>query len=137
MRAACLAFAGMLAAVPAGAEPATWIAVSKTAMAITGDIVPDDYSVKFANGKILDLEPYEADRVGDWSGSGSPAKGFVYKIDPPSDPKLLNGNRLCGEAVTFVVTFMPHDGELALNVYAAKQPPTSLDGVCAYSYEAD
>jgi hypothetical protein len=71
-----------------------WIATSKTAMAITGDIVLDDYSLTFANGKSLDLEPYEADRVGNWSGSGGDVAGYVYKIDPPANPKLLNGNKL-------------------------------------------
>ena len=39
-------------------------------MVITGDIVVDDYTLTFANGKSLAIEPYEAGRVGDWSGSG-------------------------------------------------------------------
>lgn len=33
-------------------------------MVITGDIVVDDYTLTFANGKSLAIEPYEAGRVG-------------------------------------------------------------------------
>jgi hypothetical protein len=84
----------------AQADPVTWIATSKTAMSITGDIVLDDYSLTFKTGKTLDLEPYERDRMGDWAGSGKKVAGYVYKIDPPSNPKLLRGNSLCGAPVT-------------------------------------
>ena len=64
-------------------------------MSITGDIVLDDYSLTFANGQSLDLEPYEADSEGDWAGSGQEVQGFIYKIDPPTDPKLLHGKTAC------------------------------------------
>jgi hypothetical protein len=42
---------------PLRADPVSWAATSKTAMAITGDIVVDDYSLTFANGKSLAIDP--------------------------------------------------------------------------------
>ena len=126
----------LMLATTAYAEPVSWIAVSKTAMAITGDIVLDEYSLTFANGESLDLEPYEADRVGDWAGSGEEVAGYVYKIDPSADPELLNGNRLCGTPVTYVVVWSPGEGELTLNAYSGKAAPTGTERLCAsYSYE--
>jgi hypothetical protein len=105
-------------------------------MAITGDIVLDDYSLTFANGKSLDLEPYEADRVGNWSGSGENVPGYVFKIDPPANPKLLNGNKLCAMPVTYVVTWSPGEGELGINIYSGAEAPTGTDGLCAsYFYQ--
>jgi hypothetical protein len=137
MRISLLVLASFLIVTPAGADPVSWIAVSNTAMAITGDIVLDDYSIKFANGRSLDIEPYDTEVVADWTGFGG-TPGNIFKVNPPTDPKLLNGNTLCGDKVTYVVTTLPHDGELTLNVYSSKQPPKSVDGVCAsYSYEAD
>jgi hypothetical protein len=138
MRASLLALAGFLAISPAAADPATWIAVSNTAMAITGDIVLDDYGIRFANGTNLELEPFDTEVVANWTGFSGPTPGNIYEVHSPSDPKLLNGNTLCGEKVTYIVTTLSHDGELTLNIYSSKQPPKSMDGVCAsYSYEAD
>jgi hypothetical protein len=126
----------LLATSLAAADPVTWMATSKTAMSITGDIVLDDYSLTFANGQSLDLEPYEADSEGDWAGSGQEVQGFIYKIDPPTDPKLLHGNSLCDQLVTYVVVWSPGEGELTLNVYSSKETPSGTDGLCAsYSYE--
>jgi hypothetical protein len=64
-------------------------------MVITGDIVVDDYTLTFANGKSLAIEPYEAGRVGDWSGSAKAWLGHVFTADSSANLKLLNGNKLC------------------------------------------
>ncbi|MGC2409122.1 MAG: hypothetical protein WA441_03740 [Methyloceanibacter sp.] len=140
MRDVALAMLVGILATAAQAEPASWIAMSKTAMSITGDIVLDDYSLAFKNGKSLDLEPYEMAREGDWSGSGEEISGDVFKIDPPSNPKLLHGNTLCGAPATYVVLWTPGEGELTLNVYSGDGAPTGtpdVDALCAtYSYEA-
>ena len=138
MRTTSLALlAVVLGTASAIAEPETWIAVSKTATAITGDIVLDEYSLTFANGESLDLEPYEQDRVGDWSGSGNETEGYVYKIDPPADPELNNGNTLCGAPVSWLVIRSPGKGELVVNAYSGEETPTGTDGLCAsYSFEA-
>jgi len=41
----------VLAVSPLRADPVNWSATSDTAMAISGDIVVDDYTLTFANGK--------------------------------------------------------------------------------------
>ena len=140
MREAALAIVLGVLATAVQAAPARWLATSKTAMSITGDIVLDDYSVTFKNGKNLDLEPYEMAREGNWSASGDVISGDVFKIDPPSSPKLLHGNLLCDAPATYVVLWMPGEGELTLNFYSGEGEPTgtpNVDALCAaYSYEA-
>jgi hypothetical protein len=130
---------GLLAATTAQAEPATWLAMSKTAMSITGDIVLDDYRLSFANGKSLDLEPYEMAREGDWSASGDVISGDVFKIEPPANLKLLHGNSFCAAPATYVVLWTPGESELTLNIYSGDAAPTGtrdVDALCAtYSYE--
>jgi hypothetical protein len=122
-------------------EPEKWIATSNTALSITGDIVLDDYRLTFADGKSLELEPYEMARDGDWSGSGESLAGDVYKIEPPSNPKLKRGNSFCDQPATYVVIWMPGEDELTLNVYSGGAAPTGTakaDALCAtYSYEAE
>jgi hypothetical protein len=138
MRAAHLALLlAVLAISPLRADPVTWAATSKTAIAITGDIVVDDYSITFANGKSLAIEPYEAGRVWDWSGSGKNVAGDVFTADSSANPKLLNGNKLCATSVTHVVIWSPGEGELGINSYSGSKAPAGTDGLCAsYFYEA-
>jgi hypothetical protein len=139
MRAALLAIVLGVVATAAQAELARWLATSKTAMSITGDIVLDDYSLTFKDGKSLALEPYEMAREGNWSASGDVISGDVFKIYPPSSPKLLHGNSLCGTPATYVVLWTPGEGELTLNFYSGDAAPTGtpdVDALCAtYSYE--
>ena len=128
---ACLPALVMAVAIPPlRADPVSWAATSKTAMAITGDIVVDDYSLTFANGKSLAIEPYAAGRVGDWSGSGKSVAGDVFTADSSANPKLLNG------PATYVVIWSPGEGELAINAYSGSKAPTGTDGLCAsYFYQ--
>jgi hypothetical protein len=126
MRAALLAIVLGVVATAAQAEAARWLATSKTAMSITGDIVLDDYSLTFKDGKSLSLKPYEMAREGNWSASGDAISGDVFKIDPPSSPKLLHGNSLCGAPATYVVLWTPGEGELTLNFYSGDAPPIPM-----------
>ena len=124
---------------PADAESEHWSAMSKTAMSITGDIVIDGDRLTFADGKSLKLEPYEMARTGDWAASGDAVAGDVFRVVPPSSPKLLHGNSLCAEPASFVVLWTFGEGELTLNVYSGDAAPTGTpdaDALCAtYSYE--
>jgi hypothetical protein len=133
---ALAALLAVLAISPLCADPVNWAATSNTAMAITGDIVLEDYSITFANGKSLAIEPYEAGRVGDWSGSGKNVAGDVFTADSLSNPKLLNGNKLCATPATYVVIWSPGEGELGINVYSGSKAPTGTGGLCAsYFYQ--
>jgi hypothetical protein len=140
MRGVVLAMvAGWVVLTAASAEPAAWHAMSKTAMSITGDIMLDDYRLTFADGKSLDLEPYELAREGDWSGSGDVITGDVFKIAPAPGLKLQNGNLFCAAPASYVVLWTPGESELTINVYSGDAAPTGtrdVDALCAtYSYE--
>ena len=121
----------VLAVSPLRADPVNWSATSDTAMAISGDIVVDDYTLTFANGKSLAIEPYEAGGVGDWSRSGKSVAGDVFTADSSANLKLLNGNKLCATPVTYVVIWSPGEGELGINVYSGSKAPTGTGGLCA------
>lgn len=63
---------------------------SESAVSVTGDITIEADRIVFGNGASLRLVPVEGRRG-------------VFKADPPGNPILLNGNRLCPNDVTFVV----------------------------------
>ena len=70
--------------------------VSNTAMSITGDIDFVPGTITFQNGAKIHLVEVTMGQDGNWQLGGAPLPGDIFKLDPPADPKLLNGNRLCG-----------------------------------------
>ena len=89
-----LFIAAVLAMCPvAHADVSNWTATSTASMSITGDITIFDDRIVFGNKAEISIVPV---------GPGSPD---VYRVDPPADPVLANGNRLCSEetAPTFIV----------------------------------
>jgi hypothetical protein len=134
-----LAFLLLVLPAAAKAEAEHWDAVSKTAMGITGDLVIDGNRLTFAGGRSITLQPYEMARKGDWAASGDDIAGDVFKIEPPSSPKLKRGQPLCAEPATYIVLWTFGEGELTLNVYSGDAAPTGTpdaDALCAtYSYE--
>ncbi|MEG6507837.1 hypothetical protein V6C03_02535 [Methyloligella sp. 2.7D] len=102
-----------------------WEAASTTAISITGDITLSDDKITFADGKTLNLRPLGGDKPG------------VYAIDPPENPTLLNGNKLCGDKPpTFIVAGRPNDDNLYLKVFDTDEAPAASNelmqpGMCA------
>lgn len=81
------------AAEAADSAGTKWTAISTTAMGITGDIVLAEDRITFANGESLTIAP-----VND-------APAGIFRVDPPQNPVLLQGNTLCGEGpARFIVT---------------------------------
>jgi len=77
------------------AEPTRWQAMSRTAMGVTGDVTLSDTKLTFANGDSIGLALLEHD-----AQSGQ----TLYRVTPPTNPALLNGNQLCGnQAVDYLV----------------------------------
>jgi hypothetical protein len=121
----------LVAAAPAAAKGARWIATSTTSMAITGNITVTADSITFGNGKTIRIKPVSADRP------------EVFTIDPPSNPVLLQRNRLCGDQPPTFITLYREDGSLTVSVFDGPdmpQSPTSTvqlqPGICAtYHYE--
>jgi hypothetical protein len=111
-----------------------YVAVSKTAMSITGDISFDDSGITFANGETLGFSDLVADHF-EVDGQDLPAS--VYRIAEPADPELENGNRLCGNGdVTYLANWADGETGSVIAVFTGEDEPTGSAEMCAsYSYE--
>lgn len=112
----------------------TYAAVSNTAMAITGDIEFDDFGITFENGEQIVFD----ELVGNtFVVDGETVNGSVYSLSEAKDPVLLNGNRLCGEPVTYVASWGTSDGSgTIVAVFSTQNVPESDAEMCAsYTYE--
>ena len=128
---AALALCVVLAS-PAFAE--TYAAVSNTAMSITGDIELDETGITFENGEQVTFGGKVADRL---TVDGEEVEASVFSLAEPADPVLLNGNRLCGDPVTFAAAWETRDGSgTVLAVFSTPEAPKSNENMCAsYTYE--
>lgn len=111
-----------------------YVAVSNTAMSVTGDIQFDDFSITFENGKTLNF----GELLGDtFVVGGEEVPASLYSVSNPSDPKLKNGNRLCGSgAVTYLGSWNGADGTSVVAVFTGADAPSSDEEMCAsYTYE--
>ncbi len=83
--------------VPEKAE--AWIALSTTAMAITGDISITKDQIRFANGVTTSLRYLGSVKTSVKSGGVTFFDGLcvaLYAIDAPHIPPLLQGTTICG-----------------------------------------
>lgn len=128
--------AAMLSGLPTAAAADDYAAVSTTAMAVTGDIGFDDFAITFANGKSLQFAELVADH---FTVDGQDRPASVYSVAKPADPKLENGNRLCGSGpVTYVAAWGVDGDDLGtvVAVFTGKDAPESDASMCAsYTYE--
>lgn len=84
-----------------------WAADSNTAMSITGDVQFAPDRITFANGQSLPLVlAGTAPRF--LVSSKRPVSATIYRVTTPANPKLLNGNQLCGNGpTTFIALWNP------------------------------
>lgn len=116
---------------PATSSAVGYVAASRTASAITGDITVSANQIIFANGAALGLR-----QVGDDSSN-------VYEVYPPANPELLQGSTLCGQgSPRFIVLSQESPNSLYLKVFdgpdapAPSAGPLPQSGMCAsYNYE--
>ena len=117
-------------ASPAFAD--SYAAISNTAMSITGDIEFDDYGITFQNGKKIEFDDLVSDT---FVVDGKSVPASVYSVADPKDPVLLNGNRLCGEPVTYVASW-GDASTTTVAVFSTQDVPASDAEMCAsYTYE--
>jgi len=113
-----------------------WDALSNTATSITGDIQVSDKAITFGDGTRLGIAA-DGTAKGTWGGQQASVEGAIFKLAPPADPELLNGNKFCGlpdNKATYVV-LAPLDGGLSLIVYTGDAKPTPDADPCAiYNY---
>lgn len=135
---------GVLAVLAAGACQATdqliegqWIAYSRTARSITGDIWFSSTSLRSVDVE-MPFRVVTKNQRFDVDGESETAK--ILALTPPSDPELLNGNTFgCGgKPVRWIAVWHEADGKLVMATFDGDRMPTSLDGpgFCAsYYYE--
>ncbi|KQT83996.1 hypothetical protein [Aurantimonas sp. Leaf443] len=114
-----------------------WIAVSNTAMAITGDLEIDDRQVTFQTGATLAFSDLVADTI---EVDGETMGASVYRVATPGNPVLLNGNRLCGAEATYLAIWSASqdvdDAGVILAAFEGTAVPTSNEEACAiFAYE--
>lgn len=128
-----LLFCGFSTAVLAYTAEDSYIAVSKTAESITGDIQFDDFSITFANGETLEFSSLVANN---FKVDGDTVPASVYRVSEPSDPELENGNYLCGSGdVTYVASWGADPQLMTIAVFTGKRPPRDSSEMCAsYTY---
>ena len=113
-----------------------WEAQSNTATSITGNIQVAEDAITFADGTRLGMSA-DGSAKGKWGDQQHPVEGAIYRLEPPADPALLNGNRFCGmpdKKATYVV-LAPIDDGLSLLVYTGDAKPMPDASPCAiYNY---
>ncbi|AWB33171.1 hypothetical protein [Orrella marina] len=81
--------------------PSNWVALSTTAMAITGDIRLSDNELQFSNGVSIYLDLLEHE----------PQTGqTLFGLKDRANPVLLNGNLLCGQKPVDYLVIQVSDG---------------------------
>ena len=126
------AFAGPLllfglagAAVAAGTAEGQWKPSSTTSVSITGPVVlaPGRLSAagaEFPLRLVAEVPAFRSDQ------GARPAR--IFAVTRPTNPPLINGNRLCGDAPAtwIVVQPTPPDG-LEITAFTGRRQPTGED----------
>lgn len=128
-------FAGQVSAAPFR----HWIAVSNTAMSITGDAQFSPSAIVFANHTGLKLTPAGSANGMTWADSMRDQPAQLYKVAERKNPRLLNGNHLCGAHTNpSFLGVVEHVDDVYLTVFSGKDTPTAKDyesRICAgFSY---
>jgi len=93
---------------PLLAEPTRWLAMSRTATAITGDIDLNNHAIVFQNGAQIQIKAIEK----------RPTDGLtLYRVLSRTNPELLNGNTLCASEPVDYLTVQLSSREMSLTVY--------------------
>lgn len=102
----CLVLSGLTAAAMAQptTAPETWTPINSVARSVTGRVTFTPSEIAFQNGKSLSLA-----RGGQMLFRPEPKKKVVadlYRVTPPDDPVLENGNKLCkGKPVAYLIVW--------------------------------
>lgn len=145
-----LALAGVLPALGpsiAADAPERWAATSTTALSVTGNVTFAPDKITFQNGRSLPLSL--VGHVAGFKGMGEAVEATLYRVTAPADPRLENGNHLCGGGghslpVTYVAVWTPNPlpGDKAprsMAAFSGKDQPRSADDPSScgvYNYDA-
>ena len=105
----CFALSGLAATATAqtASAPESWTPINHTAQIITGHVTFAPPEIAFQNGKSLSLAP-----AGQMLFRPEPKQkkttADLFKVTPPDNPLLENGNTLCkGKSVAYVLVWKP------------------------------
>lgn len=105
-----------------------WIAISNTAISITGDIEFSPSRMFFANHAVLPLIPAGSAIGFTWIDSMRDQPAKLYRIPTGTNPKLLNDNFLCGANIPpSFISVIEHGGDVYLTVFSGGTTPTPKD----------
>jgi hypothetical protein len=100
-----LALTGLHATAIAQTAPETWAPISRVAQTVTGQIRFTPSEITFQNGKSLSLT-----RGGQMlfrpEQKQKKVMADLYRVTPPDDPVLENGNKLCkGKPIVYLIVW--------------------------------
>src|ERR1700758_4516300 len=140
----CLTLFGLTATAIAQTAPApeNWTPVGRPAQTITGRVVFTPSEITFQNGKSLSLA-----RGGQMlfrpEAKAKKVMADLYRVTPPDDPVLENGNKLCkGKPVAYVIVWKSQkvgseaDPRTLAPFSGQKFAPNSPDDCGRYTYDA-
>jgi hypothetical protein len=105
-----------------------WIAVSNTAISITGDVRFSPSRIVFVNHAALPLAPVGEATGLTWADSMHDRPVTVYRITQRGNPQLLGGNFLCGAATTpSFLSVLKQGDDVYLTIFTGAEPPTARD----------
>jgi hypothetical protein len=116
-----------------------WMAISNTAMSITGDVQFSSSSIIFVDHSELKLT-FAGNANGlTWFDSMRSQSARLYKIAGRKNPRLLNGNYLCGIHTTpSFLSVVEQGDDVYLTVFSGDGLPSAKDyesRICAgFSY---
>jgi hypothetical protein len=131
----CCAHAALADDAPADAAVA-WSPISTTSVSITGPITLSPESLT-AYGAIFPLRLTA--RVKAFHSDDGARPASIFAVTQPTNPPLLNGNRLCGDqAATWLVSVDRAPGQLELIVATGSSSPKREESptVCGIYYYA-
>jgi hypothetical protein len=105
-----------------------WIAISNTAMSITGDVQFSPSRIIFVDHSELKLTFAGSNSGLTWFDSVRNQPAQLYKIAGPRNPRLLNGNYLCGSHTPpSFLSVVEHGADVYLTVFSGDGLPSAKD----------
>ena len=136
----------LLAALPAAAAetpgPEVWTPISRTAQSITGKVTLATGQITFQNGTSLEISRGAQMLFRPRKGAKK-VMADLYRLAPPADPVLENGNKLCGaKPVAYLIVWKSEklgteiDPRTMAVFSGPKFDPGSADECARYAYDA-
>jgi len=110
----------LISCTPANADE-RWIALSTTAISITGNAVFNPTKITFDGRVSFPLEFVGTVAGLTYDAKNSPAS--LYRITKLKNPVISSGNQLCGDTAPTYMSVSKDDGIIFLTVFTGTHPP--------------